>query len=454
MVNKLKIKLPEKVKCIIEILNNNGFEAFAVGGCVRDSLFGFHPHDWDICTNAKPAQIKNCFADCKTFDAGIRHGTVSVVVDGEVFEITTYRIDGEYNDNRHPDNVTFTDDIEKDLARRDFTINAMAYNDKIGLIDPFNGQYDIKNRTVKCVGDPDRRFKEDSLRILRALRFASTYNLSINKNTENSLLCNSKLLSNITAERISSELNRIVCGKNAEKILNKFGEVFAVFIPEIKPMFNYEQHNRHHDKDLWRHTTSAIAAIESAPLLRITMLFHDLGKPAACRSDSDGTCHFKGHQNISAKMTDKILHRLKYPNDFINDCITLIKYHDVRFSGNKRRLKHVMSVIGEENVIQLLKVQRADIMAQSMYMRKEKIHDLDLTCKVFDEVIAEKECFTLKQLAVNGNDLINIGIDEGREIGRILKLLLDLVIEEKTDNEKAALLIKAAELHSNNYNKT
>lgn len=445
----MKIKLPDNTKYIIKNLNENGYEAFAVGGCVRDTLLGLNPHDWDICTNAKPLQIKNCFSDCRTFDVGIQHGTVSIVLNGEVFEITTYRIDGEYNDNRHPDNVIFTDDINKDLARRDFTINAMAYNDKIGLVDPFGGQQDIKQRTVRCVGNPDKRFCEDALRILRALRFASTYNLLIEEATSNSILCNVGLLSNITAERISAELNRLLCGRNAEKILNDFDEVLAVFIPEIKLMFNYEQHTKHHDKDLWRHTISAIAAIEATPLLRMTMLLHDLGKPAACRRDPDGTCHFKGHPNISAEMADKILHRLKYPKDFINTCITLIKYHDVRFSGKKRQLKHVMSAIGEENVIQLLKVQRADITAQSMYKRKEKIQNLDTACKVYEEVIAEQECFTLKQLAINGNDLINIGIDEGKEIGRILKLLLSLVIDGKTDNEKTALLSKAAELHNN-----
>lgn len=442
----MKIVLPNNVKTIIQTLNKNKFEAFAVGGCVRDSVRGITPNDWDICTNAEPEQIKSCFTEYNTFDAGIKHGTISVEIDKEIYEITTYRIDGEYADNRHPESVTFTKDISKDLARRDFTINAMAYNETHGVIDPYGGMEDLKDGLIRCVGDPDERFNEDALRIIRALRFASVYNLRIEEKTSISIIKNANLLSNIAVERISSEFDKLLCGESAEQILNDYREVFAVFVPELKLMFDYEQHTKHHNRDLWHHTTFSVKSIDSVPLLRMTMLLHDIGKPEACKRDSDGTCHFKGHQKISAEKANVILHRLKYPSDFIDICLLLIKYHDVRFNGAKRQLKHVMSEIGEKNVKLLLKVQRADITAQSEYKQKEKLEKLDNACKVFEKILADKECFTLKQLAINGNDLIDMGISDGREIGKILNLLLSFVIDEKIENTKPALLDKANEI--------
>lgn len=442
----MKILLPDNVKEIIKNLTDNGFEAFIVGGCVRDSVLGLTPHDWDICTSAKPEEIKQCFKDYNTFDSGIKHGTISIVIEKEVFEVTTYRIDGEYTDNRHPESVTFTDDITKDLGRRDFTINAMAYNECQGLVDPFDGRTDLKNGLIRCVRKPDERFVEDALRIIRALRFASVYNFRIEEQTATSVHKNANLLLNIAVERISAEFNRLICGDGAEIILNDYRDVFAVIIPEIIPMFDFDQHTKHHNRDVWRHTTHSIASIEATPLLRITMLFHDLGKPKVCKRDPDGTCHFKGHPKHSAIMAEEILRRLKYPKDFIEQCIKLIIYHDVRFNGSKRQLKHVMNAIGEKNVEFLLKVQHADIMAQSDYKHKEKLQTLDLACKVFKEILAEQSCFTLKQLDINGYDLMNIGIKDGKEIGRILKLLLSFVIDEKIQNEKSALLKKAKEL--------
>ena len=442
----MKIFLPENVNQIIDILNNKGYEAFIVGGCVRDSLLGLTPYDWDICTSAKPEEIKCCFEDFNTFDTGIKHGTISIVIDKEVFEVTTFRIDGEYTDNRHPESVTFTDNITKDLARRDFTINAMAYNESQGLVDPFDGKTDLKNKLIRSVRNPDERFNEDALRIIRALRFASCYNLSIEEQTSASILKNAQLLSNIAVERISAEFNRLICGDGAEEILNKYRDVFAVFVPEIVPMFDYDQHTKHHNRDLWKHTTHSVASVDATVLLRITMLLHDLGKPNACKRDPDGTSHFKGHPKHSAKMAEEILRRLRYPADFIEKCITLIIYHDVRFSGTKRQIKHVMNAIGEDCVELLLKVQRADIMAQSNYKHQEKLDKLDLACSIFKEILAEQSCFTLKQLEINGNDLINLGINDGRKIGSILKILLSLVIDEKIKNNKDELINKAISL--------
>lgn len=442
----MNIVLPKNVKTIIKILNTHNYEAFIVGGCVRDSVIGLTPHDWDICTNAKPEEIKKCFENFNTFDSGIKHGTISVVLDGEVFEVTTYRIDGTYSDNRRPDSVTFTSDITQDLARRDFTINAMAYNEQSGLIDPYGGRNDLSDKIIKCVGNPDFRFNEDALRIIRALRFASVYNFDIDDETAKSIHKNADLLNNIAVERISAELSKLLPGYGAEQILNNYRDVIAVFIPEIKPMFDYNQHTKHHNRDLWHHTTYAVKSIDNTSLLRMSMLLHDIGKPKACKRDEDGTCHFKGHPKYSAEMAETILRRLKYSNDFIETCITLIKYHDVRFSGSKRQLRHVMSAIGDKNVELLLKIQRADIMAQSDYNHKEKLEKLNLACQTYKEILADKDCFTLKQLKINGNDIKNLGLSEGIKIGKILKILLGLVIEDKIENEKSALIKKAEEI--------
>lgn len=444
----MKINLPADVKIIIDRIEKQGFSAYAVGGCVRDAILQKEPNDWDICTDALPADIMRIFSDFRTFDAGIKHGTVSVVINSAVYEITTFRIDGEYTDNRHPESVEFTDDIVKDLSRRDFTVNAMAYSEKTGLVDPFGGLYDLELMAVRCVGNPVERFNEDALRIMRALRFASCYNMAIEKHTANAAFECKKLLHNIAAERITSEFNKLVCGESCEYILRRFRTVFAEFLPEISVMFGYEQHTKHHNKTLWRHTTSAMTNIDADPLLRITMLLHDLGKPMACRHDPDGTAHFKGHPKFSAVMAERILERMKYPKDFIDDCVTLIAFHDVRFSGSKPQIKRVMNKIGENNMRRLLKVQYADIMAQSMYLREEKLNKYYSACKAFEKILEEKDCFTLKQLDINGHDLIKMGITDGRQIGFTLKKLLGMVIDGNLENKNSALVHKAKELNS------
>lgn len=444
----MNINLPSDVKRIISLIEENNHEAFVVGGCVRDSLMGITPHDWDICTNALPNEVQRIFSSFNTFDAGIKHGTVSVVLNDSVYEITTFRIDGEYCDNRHPQEVEFTSDIESDLARRDFTVNAIAYNEKCGIVDPFNGINDIKLKAIRCVGNPEERFNEDALRIMRALRFASTYDMSIEINTANSIIKCAHLLNNIASERISDELNKLVCGKNCEYILRRFREVFAVIIPEIAVMFGYDQHTKHHNKTLWRHTTCAMSLIDAEPLLRMTMLLHDIGKPLACKQDPDGTCHFKGHPKFSAAIAETILNRLKYPKDFIETCLILIKFHDVRFSDNKRQIKRVMNYIGKERMPLLMKVQYADMMSQSMYKREEKLFHFQQFSTAFDEIIENEECFSLKDLNINGHDLIRLGITDGKQIGATLKKLLDSVIDGKTENEKNALIERAKEINT------
>ena len=442
----MKIEMPKNVCFILNKLEENNYDAYIVGGCVRDSLIGKTPNDWDICTNALPQDILRVFEGFNTFDAGIKHGTVSLVLENEVYEITTFRIDGEYSDNRHPESVEFTTDIVKDLSRRDFTVNALAYNEKKGLIDPFYGVNDLKFKAIRCVGDPVRRFQEDALRIMRALRFASVYDMPIEKRTANAIFSCAPLLHNIAVERIAEEFNKLVCGKNCEYILRRFRDVFAEIIPEIEVMFDYDQNTKHHNKTLWRHTTCAMSLVEPDPILRISMLFHDIGKPVACKIDEEGISHFKGHPKFSAAMTESILSRLKYPKDFIDTCVTLILFHDVRFSDNKKQLKRMINKIGVKNMELLLKVQYADLMSQSMYKREEKLYKYNLSTQTFKEILENQECFSLKQLNVNGHDLIHIGITDGKKIGEILKKLLLEVVDDKINNEKQLLLKRAEEL--------
>ena len=436
----MKINIPENAKKVINQLNNSAFEAYAVGGCVRNAMMGIEPHDWDICTSAKPDEMERVFKDYETHDFGLKHGTLTVMSGGEAFEVTTYRIDGAYSDNRHPEQVTFTDDLTLDLSRRDFTCNAMAYNDKDGVIDPFGGAEDIKKGILRCVGDPDKRFNEDALRILRGLRFASTCGFDIEKSTAQSIHKNAALLNNIAYERIRSELTGLLRGEAVCKILTEFRNVIAVFIPEIKPTFDFPQHTKHHVYDVWQHIVHSIDSVEQNDILRMTMLLHDLGKPQACTTDKNGCNHFKGHQQISAELAEKILKRLRFPNEFSETCLKLILWHDERCSGSKKQIKRLLNNIGEENTRLLFKVQRADTAAQSEYLRAEKFASIDLAERQTEEILAENQCFNLKSLEVNGSDIKALGVKEGRAIGELLNKLLDDVIEERVPNDKGALL--------------
>lgn len=445
---QLKISIPNDVNLILEKLGGSGYEAFVVGGCVRDSLLGLEPNDWDITTSAKPGEIKAVFSDYQLIEIGEKHGTIGVVVNYKPYEITTYRVDGDYSDSRRPDSVSFTDKIEEDLSRRDFTINAMAYNDDAGLVDPFGGEVDLRYKALRCVGDPDTRFNEDALRILRALRFASVYNLSIEGNTSNSIVRNRLMLNNISAERIQSELSKMLRGDNINFILRRYKEVIAVFIPEIVATFECEQNTPHHNKNVWRHTTAAVSNIENDLILRMTMFLHDIGKPLALRTDSNGRDHFKGHNHFSAVLSKTALERLRYPTRFIEDVVTLIEYHDVRMSDNKKQIKHILNNIGLVNFERLLKVQRADILAQSKYKRDIKLQNLDLAYNTYKEIIENKECYSLKSLSINGSDLLHLGISEGKMIGDILDMLLDAVIDGTLDNDNVLLKKQAIELYN------
>lgn len=437
----IKIKIPYEVGLILNTLTDQGFEAYTVGGCIRDSLLGKTPQDWDICTSALPQQVIQVFKDYPVLETGLKHGTVTVLIGKRAVEVTTFRVEGEYSDNRRPDKVYFVKSLKQDLARRDFTINAMAYNSYAGLIDYFEGLQDLKHKQIRCVGEAQQRFKEDGLRIMRALRFASTYDFAIEKKTAQAIHDNKSLLHNIAAERIQLELNKLLCGKAVKKVLEEFTDVLGVVIPEILPAIGYKQNNPHHIYDLWEHTLESLAHIAPQKVLRLTMLFHDLGKPDCYTVDEKGIGHFYGHGKFSVKKAKAALKRLKYDKDTINTVQTLITYHDLELLPQKKFLKRWLSKIGLDNFRLLLEVQKADNRAKHPTSREKSLIRLNKVENLLEDIIKQDECFTLKDLQVKGRDLIEIGIKQGPEIGLILKYLLRQVIEERVENDKEKLLL-------------
>lgn len=443
----MTMDMPKNVDIAINLLQSAGFEAYAVGGCVRDSLLGKTPNDWDITTSAKPEDMKSVFADFHCIDTGIKHGTVTVVIDGEPLEITTFRLDGEYEDNRHPKSVTFTSDLGADLGRRDFTVNAMAYSKKTGTVDLFGGQNDLKNKIIRCVGDPDRRFNEDALRILRALRFASALDFEIEEKTAQSLLKNCALLGNISEERIAKELLKLVCGKGAKRILTDFAPVLFEILPELQPMYKNSHDNPHHCYDIYEHTLIAVESIDPEPTLRFGMLLHDCGKPAVKKFDENGVAHFYGHQRISAEISAQILARLKVSNKFRDEILFLVSNHDRwELYENTEKMPRYLSKFGLDGVLKLLKVMRADVLAQSpeYRYRLDQIADAEEIAK---NLAAQKPCLSLSELQINGRTLMDIGIPQGRKLGAVLAQLLDEVIDGVTKNTQEALTTRAREIY-------
>lgn len=438
------IKLLKEAKVIIEKLNENGYKAYIVGGCVRDYLMGITPVDIDITTDAKPEEIKDVFSGYKVIETGIKHGTVTVIVDKNQFEVTTFRIDSEYSDNRHPDSVTFTSNLQEDLARRDFTMNAIAYNEEEGFFDYFNGIEDIKSKVIRCVGDADKRFKEDALRILRALRFSSVTGFNIEESTEKAIFKNKELLKNISAERVYVEFSKMLCGDNVKDIILRYTDVLGVVIPELLPMKDFDQRNPHHVYDVLTHSVIVVESIERKPYLRYAALLHDIGKPHTFSMGEDNLGHFYGHAKVSTSMACDILRRLKADNNTISKVEKLIKYHDTPIDNDDVTIKRRLNKIGEEDFFDLIKLMRADNLGQNpnlLYRQKE----YDLIEERAIDILNEKECFSLKNLNINGEDIISLGIKEGKEIGSILNSLLDLVISNQIKNEKEEL-IKSAKL--------
>lgn len=442
----MRLVLPYHARFIIERLQQNGYSCYAVGGCVRDSILGREPADWDFTTSALPEEIERVFADCRTLNFGKQFGTIGIMLDNDQFEVTTYRVDGDYTDSRHPDAVSFSDSLKDDLSRRDFTINAMAYNDTDGLIDCFGGLKDLQYGVIRCVGVATNRFAEDALRILRALRFASTLGFSIEASTSDAIISGRKMLSAIANERITSELLKLLCGEKVDFILRRYRNVFTVFIPELLGTFDFEQNTKHHNRDVYRHTVAAVKNIEPDPMLRTTMLFHDIGKPMSRTTDKHGVSHYKNHPILGAAMTEEILRRLCLPRRFIDEVTTLIRWHDVRVKPDPIQIKRLLSELGEDMIFKLFKVQLADIMAQSMYLREEKLATLSASKAETQRIIGSGECYNLRMLAVNGSDLIHIGITSGEKIGEVLHLLLDKVITGELGNDKSVLIDAARSL--------
>jgi len=434
----MKIELPRKVVLIIKNLQRHGYDSYAVGGCVRDSILNRKPEDWDITTSAKPEQVKRIFR--RTVDTGIEHGTVTVLIGKDGFEVTTYRVDGLYEDGRHPKEVTFTSRLEEDLKRRDFTINAMAYNDDERLVDAFGGMRDLNYHLIRCVGDPKERFSEDALRILRAVRFSAQLAFPIEPETAEAIKSLAPNLEKISAERIQAELVKLLVSDHPERIQDacELG-ITKVVLPEWDDMVGVKQNTPHHKYDVAAHTVHALQNVKNDKVLRLTMLFHDMGKPVMKTTDENGRDHFKGHAIASEQIAKTVMKRLKFDNDTIRKVTKLVAYHDYRMEPTGANVRRAMHEIGVELFPYYLAVRLADTKAQSSYERRGKLENIIQIRELYRNALRNKECVTLKDLAVTGTDLINLGIAPGKELGTLLNELLDIVIEDPAWNQKGKL---------------
>ncbi len=435
----MQIQLPDKVHKIINILEEAGYEAYAVGGCVRDSVLGRKPDDWDITTSAEPEETKRLFA--RTIDTGIRHGTVTVMLDREGFEVTTYRIDGDYEDGRHPKEVTFTASLEEDLKRRDFTINAMAYNESQGLVDIYGGLADIKAGVIRCVGDAKERFTEDALRMMRAVRFSAQLGYRIDEDTRTAMTELAPNLQKISAERIQTELVKLVVSPHPDylRIAYETG-ITAQILPEFDLCMKTMQNNPHHCYDVGEHILHSMLAVEPDKVLRLGMLFHDIGKPQTMTVDEEGITHNKKHPVVGAEMTRKILRRLKFDNDTIDKVTKLVLYHDQEIAAAPAGVRRAVNRIGEDIFPLLFAVRRADVSAQSDYLREDKLRKLSYIEGLYEEIRSQGDAVSLKNLAITGTDLIAQGRKPGREIGIVLQELLEKVLEDPSLNTPEKLL--------------
>lgn len=436
------MEIPSHVSTIIQKLNDHGYEAYAVGGCVRDALLHRVPQDWDITTSAKPQEVKALFSH--TIDTGIQHGTVTVMLDHVGYEVTTYRIDGEYQDSRHPKEVTFTGDLLEDLKRRDFTINAMAYSDEGGLVDAFQGQEDLKKGIIRCVGDPMERFKEDALRMLRAVRFSAQLGFEIEERTAEAIRRLAPTIGKVSAERIQVELIKMLTSNHPEAIGTAYElGLTAVFLPEFDVMMETPQNNHHHCYSVGEHTIRSLREVSNDKVLRLTMLLHDVAKPLTITTDEEGQDHYYGHPELGATKAKEILKRLKWDNDTIDRVTRLIRYHDDRPPLSEKNVRRAMNRVGLEQFPGLFEVKRADVLAQGEYKRQEKLSYIDEYQKYYEQILEKNQCVSLKNLAVNGKDLIDLGMKPGKELGEVLQRLFELVLENPQENTRENLLEKA-----------
>ena len=436
------MEMPETVRNVLQTLEEAGYEAWCVGGCVRDLLLGKQPEDWDVTTGAMPEETMAVFG-ANAFPTGMRHGTVTVRSGQQSVEVTTYRIDGAYLDHRRPDAVTFTRSLEEDLARRDFTVNAMAMDLRGELRDPFEGRKDLERGVLRCVGEPDRRFDEDALRLMRGLRFAAVLGFSVEEETARSIHRKKEGLRDIAVERIQTELMKLLRGKAAAEVLRQFPDVVGVFWPEILPMVGFDQHNPHHCFDVWEHTLHSVEAAPPDAVLRCTMLLHDAGKPSCFAFGDDGVGHFFGHAAVSRARAHQMLQRLKCATEFRERVVRLVEWHDRLIPLTDRGVRRALRKLGEEDLRRLIAVKRADNLAQAEAYRGRQ-RDLDELEALLDRLLAEDACFSLKQLAVNGRDMMALGL-EGAAIGTALEALLDAVVNGELPNDREPLLKKAKE---------
>lgn len=441
----MKIQLPDQVNKIINTLEEAGYEAYAVGGCVRDSILGRTPDDWDITTSAKPEDCKRLFP--RTVDTGIKHGTVTVLLGGEGFEVTTYRIDGVYEDGRHPREVTFTANLKEDLRRRDFTINAMAYNERSGLVDLYGGMQDMENRVIRCVGDAMERFEEDALRMLRAVRFSAQLGYRIDEKTREAVKAMASNLQKISAERIQAELIKLVTSPHPDALRTAYElGITAQILPEFDLCMETPQRHKHHCYDVGEHILHSMLGVEPDKVLRLAMLFHDIGKPQTLTVDADGTTHNKKHPLEGEKITRRVMRRLKFDNDTTEKVTKLVLYHDYDIAPNEAGVRRAVNRIGEDIFAMIFVVRRADIAAQSDYMREEKLQKVAYIEEIYRRISDRKDAVTLKDLAISGKDLIAAGMAPGRQIGETLHALLDRVLDDPCLNQREILLKLSKEL--------
>ena len=443
----MRINIPSDVNFIIRTLQDAGYEAYAVGGCVRDSVLGREPNDWDITTSAKPEEVKKLFK--VTIDTGIQHGTVTVRLHKQSYEVTTYRIDGEYSDHRRPDGVTFTDELKEDLLRRDFTINAMAASDSDGIVDLYGGMQDLEDKMIRCVGDPDKRFDEDALRIMRAVRFAAQLGFDIDAATLEAAKRHVEDLRQVSVERIQVELTKLLVSPHPEKLLIMYEiGITRIILPEFDRMVETAQNNPYHLYDVGRHTIEVMKNVSPEKKIRYAALLHDIGKPECKTTDERGIDHFKGHAEVGEDIAEKVLRRLRMDNDTIKDVKTLVRWHDYGIYGQitKKGVRRMISKMGEEYLDRLIEIKKADMAGQSDYRlewRTEEFNKFTGFCK---EIIDEKSPLKISDLKVGGNDLKAAGVPEGKELGRVLHRLLDEVLDEPEKNEQGYLIRRALEI--------
>lgn len=447
------MEIPVQAEKILDVLHGAGYEAFVVGGCVRDSVLGRTPGDWDITTSASPQEIKGLFA--RTIDTGIAHGTVTVMINGEGYEVTTYRIDGVYEDSRHPKDVTFTSSLHEDLRRRDFTINAMAYSHETGIVDIFGGMKDLQDKVIRCVGNARERFSEDALRMLRAVRFAGQLGFSIDESVRDAIRGMADSLDHISVERIREEIVKLLISPHPSwfRLAYETG-ITSVIMPEFDRLMVQSQNNPHHSYTTGEHTLLAMESIPASAVLRLAMLFHDIGKPDVCVTDENGRDHFHGHAARSEEITYRIMKRLKFDNVTLSRVCNLVKNHSLYPQLSAKDIRFAAFGMGPDMFDDYLLVKRADILSQNPDVIQSKLNYLEEVSRIWNEIKLQGDCLSMKQLSLKGTDLISDGMKPGPELGRLLERLLFEVLEHPHLNTKDYLLEKSRQLRNQTETQT